>query len=135
MCLLVNPCTEVETAQEDLTFYKLAWYRYSANGKEYLTFFRNNYICLGTTYVEEDKPFKLYPSYTPDKRNEINEGAFHLFENAEDARRFIRFSTDVVLKAIVPKGTKFIRGTFRACKDYPSIATKSVRYETETVTF
>jgi len=133
MCLLVHGL-KIEEAQEDLVFYKVAHASEMYDGEiKLVSLYRKFPIKLGKTYIEEGD-FEL-------DGNRINGGCFHLYKHKYDAQRVagIQGGYDsrwmcrckaqsflVVLKAIIPKGTKFVSGEF--C-DRPSIATKSVRYE------
>ena len=129
MCLLVNPHTKVETAEEDLVFYKLAWKILNPDGFKYYSYFRNADIELGKTYSDNDTLFRVYPSL-PGGYQGVFEGAYHLFVNEEDVRDYSDRDKDVILKAVVPKGTRFMRGDFGTRgRAYPCVATKSVRYE------
>ena len=67
--------------------------------------------------------------------HELHKGGFHLFKNKDDAdewsyqklnNEFCPFHGLVVVKAIVPKGTKYVEGKFGP---YEAVAVKNVKYE------
>jgi len=139
MCTLVKKNYKVEEAQEDLVFYKHVIGCVTRKRQTYFrTPFRYFDIVPGKTYNEsglyEDPKFSRYSN----AYYEFGKGYFHLYENLEDAKQctggvICAFHKDfpdepfsVVLKAIVPKGTKFVRGNFCGSD---SILTTSVRYE------
>ena len=133
MCLTVGNL-KIEEAQEDLTFYKIVLGREMPDGEmAFTTLYRDYHIKLGETYTE-DGDFEV-------KYDKIHGGCFHLYERLEAPQRMcgIKNGYDtrwqclsksqcffVILKAVVPKGTKFVRGTFSGDR---SVVAKSVRYE------
>jgi len=145
MCLLVKKNWTVETAKEDLVFYKVAIAIDNNRGKtSCMSYFMRYPIELGVTYTEPVSKFKVN-SYRKNilslnRIHFVDKGGFYMFTNLSDARAFfaLRNGYDtktefgdynpygIVLKAIVPKGTQFIRGT---CMNMESICAKSVRYE------
>ena len=133
MCLVVDKDTKPQTAEQDLTFFKLVKLIPNGYGKlEYRTYFRDKEVVLGETYTDGGENFKIYPEYPHPNchARSIHEGGYHLFVSYKDASDFGDGMRDFILKAVVPKGTKFIMGTFRTeWGEVPSIVTKSVRYE------
>ena len=136
MCTLVKNDFKVEVAQEDLVFYKHA-IGYATRKRE--TYFRTPFryfdIVPGETYTE----IGLFePHNYSAKGFEFGKGWFHLYKDLEIAKEcaggvissyhkdYPNEPFSVVMKAIVPKGTEFIRGTFCGLD---SILTKCVRYE------
>lgn len=94
------------------------------------------YVNVGETYIIPGKiDVKTYPGREPYR--EVRQGVFHLMRNKKEAEEFMETirqkikihgwnETPVIVKAVVPAGTKFMFGKFGL---YESVVTKSVRYE------
>lgn len=144
MCLSVGWIHPTYTANRDLTFYKVVFrnrvHRYDGTWKyyypeaksEYVTPYRLSPVTLGETYEEEGIRFRFDSVRLPKigKSYSVHGGGFHLYcdkEDADVASRRLSFGRDaVVLKAIVPKGTKYVKGVYDEKK---CVIAKAVRYE------
>ncbi len=139
MCLFLKknvPDEETfKTAEEDLTFYKVLRVFKNAEGNDgYVTPYRCMYIKLGKLYQEigsdyfVTKPGVPEPEY--DRR--IFGGGFHLFRDYVDAVDFSGIFPDSrVVKAVVPKGTRYAVGDYKLCRfgrAYKSAVAKGVIY-------
>lgn len=148
MCLYVKKDSKEKIAKKDLVFYKVVKVEESIgyNGETYTTPFRYMKIVPGVTYVEKGENF--------DRRHEqpyigysIEGGGFHLYVLEHDAQHCADFENDylrnksmfqfnytipdsnsyyTVMRAIIPKGTRYIEGFF---EDKPSVCAKAIRYE------
>ena len=152
--MYVKPGDKVKVAEEDLTFYKVLMTRTDEGHPAYRTFFRNVPIQFGKTYEQEDKTFTVRnDEHMRMLYQRIDENAYHLFATYETALDFIRLNgfkhfdwKNIVCKAIVPKGTRYMEGVYptyecpsfigasqkpvrRLIAEHPSIVTKAVRYE------
>ena len=139
MCLSVKK-KETLVAEEDLVLYKVA----KLDNFGYWSYYRNSKIFLGKTYTDSNEDFKFYktnPSlvgWSGFQKYFIEEGGYHLFVNLKDAtdfatigQRLHRDADVVVLKAIVPKGTKCVSGKFLNFSNefVKSYVVKQVKYE------
>ena len=146
MCLIRKDRT-VKVADRDLTFYKVL----EDFGDEYTfrTFFRGWGVILNQLYSDENEDFDFktveassyrdvrdpYPFACGDYLYKIDGGGFHLYTRKEDAERIVNDFKDrskcVLVKAVIPKGTKYVEGTFDPMSLYaaPSICTKRVIYK------
>ena len=91
------------------------------------------------SFVEIGKDYKISEDTEPDVRPwlydewEVYGGCYHLFRKKEDADRSAKYLTErsggvkhVVVKAVVPAGTRCVKGTFGNTK---SVAVRRVRYK------
>ena len=148
MCLTLSQKPVVKTTQKDRTFYKvLIEYdeptKYYVDGGKLLsedtsyliTPHRWDKATLGVLNCQKDTeifPYVHGRAYDEDYYS-INEGGFHLYTRKKDAlqdvkdrRFFLRNCHAIVVKAVVPKGTKYVRGDYGR---NPSVCVKKVRYE------
>ena len=141
MCLSVGWIHPTYTANRDLTFYKVVFrnryygsdkYVYPEVKTDYVTPYRLSPVTLGETYEEEGNRFRFNSARLPKigKSYSVHGGGFHLYcekKEADEAARHLSFGREAtVLKAIVPKGTKYVRGVYDEKK---CVIAKSVRYE------
>jgi len=108
MCLIVKESPKI--AKKDIVAYKVLEYK----GGLIATPFQNMYIKLDRKYVNQALE-KI------DFCNNLSEGVYHLFSSFVDAEMFRAYaqkeysndfncSTFKVVKAIIPKGTKYYIG-------------------------
>ena len=122
------------------TFYKVLVSEKFGPYTIYKSPFMRMYVNIGETYIIPGKiDVKTYEEPQPNRQpyREIRAGVFHLMRNKKEAEEFMEYirqkikihgwnETPVIVKAVVPAGTKFMFGTFGA---YGSVVAKSVRYE------
>ena len=141
MCLRVKDPTKIKTTGKERVFYKILAV---VEGKDdfLVTPYIGQGVCLGGTNYTCQDGFDFV-----ERRDwfEVTRGGFHLFKNLKDAENEARWMNDHfifynghiregcvseyrVYKAIVPKGTTYIEGTFHVFS-YPSVVVKEVRYE------
>ena len=127
MCLEIN---NIKRSKGRTLFRRTYWkvLRIMPGGY-YNTLYNRMKIDFGKTYEIEDKEFHIEPGlYSCYK---LEGGAFHLFKNRKDAERVAwdresPISHMLVVKAIVPAGTPYVKGKYLG---YDSLAVKKVRYE------
>ena len=124
-----------EKSEEEKTYYKVLIRGRESDrlfnapeGPFYYTPYLHFFVKLGTEYaIDEGKEWETWPSFFRENTFYVDGGCFHLFEREEDAAEEARLFTDsVVVKAIVPAGTEYLRGSYG--DDY-GIAVRKVRYE------
>lgn len=111
-----------KTAKKDITCYKMLFKR--DNG-EYCTYYRCVPVKFGKRYEEhQDIPITNESRRTGfgyERTSTISKGVLHVFKNRKDAERvavedknmmYYNRDNPVIVKAIIPKGTKYIEGTF-----------------------
>ena len=155
ICMLNNKDElEIFKASERMEFYKVLA---KGNDGKFSTPWREEPVRLGRWYVEYEAKYTYYRKYEVKDPNSIlyhenfannwlydkglsivpyvGEGVIHLFVNKEDAEDFAlnRPCTCegelVVVKAIVPKGTRYIKGMyFQDDHAYESVGVKCVKY-------
>ena len=136
MCLTVeSPKIKFEKSEEEKTCYKVL-----IKGKEsdrlfntpegpfYYTPYFHFFVKLGTEYsIEEHMDWETWPSFFQENMFYVDGGCFHLFEREEDAVEEAHlFQDSVVVKAIVPAGTEYVKGRYG---DSYGVAARKVRYE------
>jgi hypothetical protein len=93
-------------------------------------------VNVGETYIIPGK-IDVHAYKEPHPYRDIREGVFHLMRSKREAEELVDDirqqlkshgwdETPVLVKAVVPAGTKFMFGVFGR---YGSVVTKSVRYE------
>ena len=127
-----------KTAKEDLAFYKVLLYLKNVNvnvedGERYATPYRGMPVKLGELYQDvEPNYFVTQSTMAPGYERCIFGGGFHLFRDYADALDFGEmFSNSRVVRAIVPKGTRYAVGDYKLCRFgrvYKSAVAKSVIY-------
>ena len=168
MCLSVKN-KKVLTAEKDIVGYKIVLERnvpayVSSTGSDFNslhTYFQCFPVKLGKLYHKNGDKFRFYKDYEGEFR--VEDGGFHIFTDVHDALGFfdgkvfdkssllkregadyspLGYSRAKIVKAIVPKGTKYVSGSFTYSgvryengKTYPyrtvcnSICAKSVIYK------
>ena len=150
MCLEVNKYrgkVRPKTAKEDLTFYKVLERTSLENPNAFATPVMGSIVELGKEYTEKNPRFKhspvlasvgyMYVGNTPlkmyDKTKkldgvvEVGKGCFHLFKNFNGALGLAScVPYSVIVKAIVPAGTRYLEGKYEG---EDGIVSKAVRYE------
>ena len=131
MCLCISKKAEFEKAKKDIVFYKVL--EREKNEKfpfihTYKTPYMGVEVKLRKRYDEnEDAETKelFFSDY-------IEKGVIHLFANYDNAvDRADRTRNGCVVKAVIPKGSEYIKGYFYPAIGYsvPSIGAKSVIYK------
>ena len=146
MCLVATDW-EVKELPEETTFYKVLVCH--ENIGSYFSPHEYMPIEFGVDYeIPEDTDFDIIAPVTPGECCDkyVEGGCYHLFVHSDDAYRDAQFLTEGcmwlytspdsnkgekkytyrVVKAIVPKGTKYIKGTYGRDE---AICVRKVRYE------
>ena len=138
MCMAIYGTPKVKKARKDHVFYKVLWEL--RPGKEYYAPFMETPTTLGKLYSDTKQDeffFDPWISADPSKVGcSVGFGGYHLFKEKKGADACLdelennwpgaTWKKYIVVKAIVPKGTKYVEGYFNDCK---SIVAKSVIYE------
>lgn len=145
MCIyLTEKNSTPKTARKDIVCYKILEDISTWNGQNYWrTPFRRCYIDLGETceamgdlevkYFDYETPFGCYEAW-------LGKGAIHTFKTLDGAKKmFGKYRnfyginrTCVVVKCIIPKGTKYFSGVFEDTR-IPSYASTELTYTEEIV--
>ena len=135
MCLTTLGKKEL-IAEEDLVFYKLLDVSEDIFGyKYYYSYYRMSPVVLGEVYRDKYKHFGFRKRIDLGKNlYEVNAGGYHLFKKFEDADRVNKRhgSNGIIVKAIVPKGTRYVEGIFdygNQDTEANSVVVKVVKYE------
>ena len=132
MSLIINKfLPKAKTAQNDLIRYKVLrrYFDRDSLTEKYIPPLHYMNIEFGQEY-HEDGDFK----YTHGVFwHAVGEGAFHLFNDFEEARKYCELSDDfIVVEAIIPAHTKYIEGVHYPTLDnnwkLSATATKAVKY-------
>ena len=139
MCMTVKKSKKKLKPKKSLftrTYYKILykerkWDRFTSQyleEDEYSTPFINMRVELGKEYeIPGDKPWEIFGD-SRDRFSYVEGGCFHLYRTKKDAEHdFNEGNLNLeIVKAIVPKGTEYIRGDygFEKC-----ICVRKVRYE------
>lgn len=128
MCMVVNGKPKFRRSLFPHTYYKVL--TTSIDGLFFSPY--------QASFVEIGKDYKISEDTEPDVRPwlhdwwEVYGGCYHLFRKKEDADRIAKHLTEwygvkhVVVKAVVPAGTRCVKGTFGSTK---SVAVRRVRYK------
>ena len=134
MCLLTND-KKVLTAEKDLTFYKVV--KLDKNGK-YFSLFMYDRITIGKLKKQKYiNGFRFIQNAYNVFDYRIEAGGYHLFTNLNFAKEYADGESwggvrrTKVIKAIVPKGTKYVKGVYNTCfhGNVESVVAKMVIYE------
>ena len=125
MCHYVT--SEVKTAPYDMVYYKVVE---KSNDGRMFTPYQNMLIEYNVNYTLNTN----IDDFGFDKNDMLENGWFHLFADKNEVDYFLSLRDKCyhwfVIKAIIPKGTKFYLGYFRTLDGcFDSIATKSVIYK------
>ena len=145
MCLFTKN-KEVLTADEDMTCYKIVY----VDKKGTKSYFQNSPIIYGKLYKKPGNGFRFYIVKGCNLTGYwVEEGGYHLFTTLDDALCYFEYmplSKDEltskegalfsinsgarvkIVKAVIPKGTKYVEGTFNG-HPMKNICTKAVIYE------
>jgi len=127
---------KMEVAKEDIIVYKVFNLLYD-NG-DLITPYQKMVMKPNTTYIDTEKVQKTFNGEVDDETNEyrIEGGVFHSYSDelgAEDG--VIKWGDgQIVVKCIIPKGTKFYYGYFGGVESFGSkkiIITNEVTYYNE----
>ena len=136
MCLVVDrEIFRPSTTRKDEVYYKVArTYATDYYGDElFQSPFYNMVIIPGQLYsIKDDKKWDIYRNILNPCEFMVNGGCYHLYEKREDAERLAAGHYGwVVLKAVVPKGTKYVKGYTQCGRmgSIPSLAVRKVRFE------
>ena len=136
MCLIVDRKIEKVKPKKSLftrSYYKVLYYGLDPydGKKHFMTPYYSMWVSLGNEYeIPKDSEWEM-TSLSVGKRmiTVVDGGCFHLFrtkKGAEDEYNAIG-SGGVIVKAVVPAGTEYIKGEYCGNK---SICVRKVRYET-----
>ena len=120
MCLhLKDFGEEAKIAEENIVCYKSV---FKNNATHFSSLYMHMHIKLGNHYVDSD-PYHL--EYT----GGIDRGYYHTFETFEDAKKLSEGYNGTVLKAIIPKGTRYYKGICESRMHFvPGYASKEIKY-------
>ena len=148
MCLYTQDLTP-KIASDDIVCYKVVeitklWPTIYNCDAEYVSAFRLCPIDLGVRYTHPKSEFVNEQNAETDEGNYVVNGdGYHLFKFYDDAKMFVEHEMPAltmnnptvagtrIIKAIIPKGTKYLDGTFWWSWYFKpeSIVTKSVIYQ------
>ena len=126
MCLDLNSANDKRhTAEEDIVVYKFLRYYVDETYEEYTTPYQNKPVEIGSEYTSDLSGFD----------DKIIFG-LHSFANLEDAISRASVTCDlgiwVVCKCLIPKGSRYYKGTFKIYKptqkNVESFASNRLRY-------
>jgi hypothetical protein len=126
MCLTIKRNQKAKIAEEDIIVYKQIT-RIKDHPRTYLSFYRKASVILGKTYIS---------GLTKEDYDGVSEG-LHSFESMERTIEDIKESPEypnqgVIVRCIIPKGSKYYKGTFCNMVGYASntiVYTKEIVYE------
>lgn len=128
MCLRVENNTKIETAQEDIICYKVFRTELLSGRFGLLSPYRKMKYIPDVLYTLE-KPLKIEMAWAC----LVVEEGFHSFVSRDSAQAFLDDNyvrKPAILKCKIPKGAKFIRGTFinyeSICSDQIIVLQESV---------
>lgn len=127
MCLDINKFSRAKIAKEDITCYKWVFVHVlSASKKEkiydYVTPFFYSHIKIGETY---NSILEVRNKYNPLYRTEIHSG-LHSYADFHTPMSK-KWGYSVIIKCIIPKGSKYYVGKFDGDKGYASDSLKYVK--------
>ena len=140
MCLVSKEKPVVKVTEDERVFYKVLATKTTRSwlNPGLFTPYMEDKVGLGVEYsMDDDQGFHEHQ----DKNNEfyiVGYGGYHVLENECDARYEVDYLSDAerecydtlsgyrVFKAVVPKGTRYISGTYNGMK---CAVVKKVRYE------
>ena len=135
MCIISNTSLKPKIAEEDIVCYKVLVI--SSVDDTLFTPFQNMNVELNKEYFEPNFIESLNKvimehhdivKVNPYKPYCYNEYMFHTFKNKDDAMYFkncIEYRNSTVIKAIIPKGSKYIEGIFSYSSYYTYIEVES----------
>ena len=132
MCLRTKNI-EFKIADSDIIAYKVAWKidKVGEEGclyKSPIEWFR---FGLKECYSDEGKFVSTQISNNVGTYHNVYSGVFHLYKNLEDAKAMRLYKGtnkyEVILKAVIPKGSKYLEGTY-GWSDIACYGTKDVMY-------